>query len=130
VLKHLGYAGVAPHGRDGLAHPHVERLLGIGVDSVVDKVVAELVVARRLGLDLELAHCADEGLCTVDDVLVDGEAVHGELLLGVAVLVDNLHLLDDGRFAALAGACRALACLLSLALRRRLTQQQDLALAP
>jgi hypothetical protein len=111
VLEHLGYAGVAPHGGDGLAHAHVERLLGVGVDGVVDEIVAELVVAGRLGLDLELAHCADEGLCAVDDVLVDSEAVHGELLLGVAVLVDDLHLLDDGRLATLTGACRALACL-------------------
>jgi hypothetical protein len=110
VLQDLGYAGVAPHGGDSLADPHVERLLGVGVNGVVDEIVAELVIAGRLGLDLELAHCANEGLCAVDDVLVDGEAVHGELLLRIAVLVDDLHLLDDGRLAALAGACRALAC--------------------
>jgi hypothetical protein len=109
VLEDLWYAGVAPHGGYGLSDAHVERLLGVGVDGVVDQVVAELVVARRLGLDLELAHGANEGFGAVDDVLVDGEAVHGELFLGVAVLVDDLHLLDNGRLAALAGACGALA---------------------
>lgn len=105
VLKHLAYAAVAPQRGDGLTDSHVQRLLGVGVDGVLDEVVAVFIVAGDLGLDLELAHGADEGFCAVDDVLVDGQAVHGELLLGVTVLVDDLHLLDNGRLSAFAGAC-------------------------
>jgi hypothetical protein len=130
VFQDLWYAGVAPHGRYGLSYPHVERLLGVRVDGVLDQVVAVLVVARRLWLYLELSHCADEGLCAVDDVLVDGEAVHGELLLRVAVLMDDLHLLDNGRLAALTGACRGLAFTVNGGGPQLLTQQQDLALPP
>lgn len=105
VLKHLCYAGIPPNGCDGQAHPHVERLFWIGIHGVLQQVLAVLVVLGVLAVDVELAHGAYQGLCAVDDVLVDGEAVHGELLLRVAILVDDLHLLDDGRLAALAGAC-------------------------
>jgi hypothetical protein len=107
VLEHLADAAVAPQRGDGLANTGVEGFFRVRVDGVLDEVVAVLVVARDLGLDLELAHGANEGLRAVDDVLVDGQAVHGQLLLCVAILVDDLHLLDDGRFAAFAGACSA-----------------------
>jgi hypothetical protein len=109
VLQDLWYTGVAPHGGDGLAYSHIERLLWIWIYRVVDEVVAVFIIAGRLGLYLELSHGADEGLCAVDDVLVDGEAVHGEFLLRVTILMDDLHLLDNGRLAALARACGALA---------------------
>jgi hypothetical protein len=137
VLQDLWYTGVAPHGGDGLAYSHVEGLLWIWIYRVVDEVVAVFIVAGRLGLYLELSHGADEGLCAVDDVLVDGEAVHGELLLRVAILMDDLHLLDNGRLAALAGACGALAWVMGAVgawelwgPERLLTQEQDLAFAP
>lgn len=109
MLEDFWYARVAPDRGYGLPYPDVEGLFGIWVDGVVDEVVAVFVVAGRLGLYLELPHGADERLCAIDDVLIDGEAVHGELLLRVAILVDDLHLLDDGRLAALSGACRMLA---------------------
>lgn len=109
MLEHLGYARISPHGCNGLADPHVEGLFRVGVDCVFEQVVAVFAVAGALGADVELSHGADEGFGAVDDVFVDGETVHGELVLGVAILVDNLHLLDNGRLAALAGALRMLA---------------------
>ena len=105
VLEHLADAAVTPQGCDGLADSCVQRFLGVWIHGVFDEVIAVLVVAGYLGLDLELPHGADEGFRAVDDVLVYRQAVHGELLLCVAVLVDDLHLLDNGRLAALARTC-------------------------
>ena len=107
MLEHLAYAAVAPQGSDGLTDSHVQRFLWVRVDSVVDEVVAVLVVAGDFWLDLELPHGANEGFCAIDDVLVYGQTVHGELLLCVAVLVDDFHLLDNGRLAAFARSCGA-----------------------
>lgn len=106
MLQDFADAWVAPHGCDGLAYPYIERLLRVGVDCVVEQVVAELGVARLLGANVELSHGANEGFCAVDDVFVYGQAVHGELFLRVAVLMYDLHLFDDGRLSALSGACR------------------------
>lgn len=51
-----------------------------------------------------LAHVDDDGAGAFDDVAVDDGGVALELILGEAALVDDLHLLDDGALAGLAGA--------------------------
>lgn len=104
MLQHFWYAWVAPHGGYGMADATVEGFFRIRVDGVVDKVLAVFGVPRRLWGDFELSHSTNEGFCAINDVFVYGETVHGELFLGVAILVDNLHLLDDGGLAALSGA--------------------------
>lgn len=96
MLQDLADTGIAPHGCDGLAYPYIEGLLGIGVDCVLEQVVAELGIARFLGGNVELSHGANERFCAVDDVFVYGQAVHGELILRVTVLMYDLHLLDYG----------------------------------
>ena len=55
--------------------------------------------------DVELLHRSNKCLCTVDDVFVDGQSVHGKFISGVSILMDNFHLLDNGRLSTLAGAC-------------------------
>jgi len=64
-----------------------------------------LLIRRILDLDVELSHGADQGLCAVDHVLEYSMAVERELVVCVAILVYDLHLLDDGAFAAFSGAC-------------------------
>jgi hypothetical protein len=131
VLQDLGYARIAPHGRYGLAYSHVEWLFWIGVDGVVGQIVAQFGVAWILTRNVELSHGANKGFGAVDDVLVDGQAVHGKLLLRVAVLVYNLHLLDNSRLAALSGTCGSgLAGLKQGGAAWPLTQQQNLAFSP
>lgn len=107
VLEDLANTWIAPHGCDGLAYPYIEGLLGIRIDCILEQVVAELGIAWLLGGNVELSHGANEGFCAVDDVFVYSQAVHGELILRVAVLMYDLHLLDYGRLSAFSGACRA-----------------------
>ena len=51
----------------------------------------------------ELAHGGDDGEEALDGVGVDDGSVVLALVRAVARLVDDLHLLHDGRLAALAG---------------------------
>jgi len=67
--------------------------------------IAMLLVRRILDFDIELSHGADQGLCAVDHVFEYGMAIERELVVCVAILVYNLHLLDDGAFAAFSRAC-------------------------
>lgn len=67
--------------------------------------VAMLLVRRILDLDVELSHGTNQRLCAVDHVFEYSMAVERELVVCVAILVYNLHLLDDGAFAALSRAC-------------------------
>ena len=78
---------------------------GGGVEAVVEDALCEGAVGELVALEAELAHVDDDGVGGVEDVLVDDGAVLGELAGGEAVLVDDLHLLDDGGLAGLAGAC-------------------------
>ena len=61
---------------------------------------------RVLVLDLEQVHGPDHGLHRHEDVLVDQLDVSPLLLVRKACSVDDLHLLDEGRFARLSSACR------------------------
>ena len=63
-----------------------------------------LFVRRVLDFDVELSHGANEGLCAVDQVLEYRVAVERELVVCVAILVYNLHLLDDSALAAFSRA--------------------------
>ena len=62
------------------------------------------LVGCVLGFYVELPERVDQSTGTVDQVFVYRQAVHGELVEGVAVLVDDLHLLHDGRLSAFAGS--------------------------
>ena len=104
AIEDAGDAGVSPDASDGFADGGIERGMGVGVDLIIEEIVAVGPVAGDLRLQVELAHGADEILGAVDQVLVDGESIEGQLVDGVAILMDDLHLFDDGRFAALAGA--------------------------
>ncbi len=55
----------------------------------------------------ELAHGRDDGEEALDGVGVDDGPVVLALVRAVARLMDDLHLLDDGRLAALAGTWKA-----------------------
>ena len=102
--------------RRGVSSRACTRVWGRGTTYPVDAL-------RRV--HLELAHRCDQALCRVDNVcrsivsalvpkardgarartFVDGESEHEQLVSRVAVLVDDLHLLDDRRLARFARAC-------------------------
>lgn len=49
-------------------------------------------------VETNLAHCKNDGLCTIKGVSVDGRSVSHKFFVGETVLVDNLHLFNYGRF--------------------------------
>ena len=100
MIEHLRDAWIFPEAGDCLACPWVKVGVGIWIDGVFNQEVAMLFVRRVLDLDLELSHGAYEGLCAVHKVLEYRVAVERELIVCVAILVYNLHLLDDGALAA------------------------------
>lgn len=104
MIKHLGDAWILPQAGNCLACPWIKVGVGIWVYSVLHQEVAMLFVCRVLDLDLELSHGAYEGLCAVDKVLEYRVAVERELVVCVAILVYNLHLLDDSALAAFSRA--------------------------
>lgn len=120
MIEDFRYARVVPHCRDRLAHLRLQHLLRIRVDRVLHDIFAVLLVLSILHFDLELPHRAYQRFRAVDDVLVDGMPVQHELVLRVAILVNDLHLLDDGALPTLPGPCIAAlvadhTCLLNLA---------------
>lgn len=62
-------------------------------------------IAALDALEPDLLHVRDDLVRAVKDVLVHDADKVGELGGREAVLVDDLHLLDDGGLAGLAGAC-------------------------
>lgn len=104
VFQRGGRAGVVPEVCDGIADLGVERGVGVGVDGVVGEELDELADSSTRGLEGELMVGADEAFGAVEEVLIDGQTIQGELFDGVAVLVDDLHLLDNSGLSALARA--------------------------
>lgn len=49
----------------------------------------------------------DERFRAIHEVLINRKTVQGQLFNRVSVLMDNLHLLDDGRLPTLPGSCRS-----------------------
>lgn len=73
----------------------------VGVNSELHDEFAVLNVFGDLWSDVELLHGTDECFGAVNDIFVDGMPVETQFVDAVAVLVDDLHLLDNGRLAAL-----------------------------
>lgn len=74
----------------------------VGVDCELHDKLAVLNVFGYFWGYVELLHCADESFGAINDVLVDGMPVKAQFVDTVAVLVDDLHLLDNSRLSALA----------------------------
>lgn len=74
----------------------------VRVDCELHDEFAVLNVFRDFWGYVELLHCADESFGAIDDIFVDGMPVQPQFVDAVAVLVDDLHLLDNSRLAALA----------------------------
>jgi hypothetical protein len=73
----------------------------IGVNGELHDEFAVLNVFGDFWSNVELLHGAYEGFGAVNDILVDGMPVKAQFVDAVAVLVDDLHLLDNSRLAAL-----------------------------
>ena len=46
-------------------------------------------------MNFKLSHSSYQGFDAIEDILVDGESVQPKLLVCIAILMDNLHLLDN-----------------------------------
>jgi len=95
-LHQLLLGGVVPYGLDGHANLGVDRGLGTRVEYVVEEEIGIGPVLLNLWFDFELAHGVDDGFGAFNQVLVDSWPVGVELGLGVALEVDDLHLLHNG----------------------------------
>ena len=78
--------------------------LGSRFDGIVEQKTAVGFVLLDHGLDVELVHRIDNGLGALNEILENRRPVVLELLLGISAQMDNLHLLDNRRLSALAGA--------------------------
>lgn len=62
-------------------------------------------VFRKFRVYPHLSHLLDNCLSGFDEVIVHNEAEEKKLVSGIAILVDDFHLLDDSRLSRLARAC-------------------------
>lgn len=99
-----GDDGVLPELVDGAGHVLVKVVAGVCADVVVEDALCAGAVVGVGAVHAELAHGEDDVVRALEEVAEDGGAVGHELGLGVAVLVDDLHLLDDRALARLARA--------------------------
>lgn len=67
--------------------------MGIRVHNKFQKEIRVLDVFGIDRLDIELAHGSYESLDAIQDIFVDGETIETEFLSGVAILMDDFHLL-------------------------------------
>lgn len=58
-------------------------------------------VHRAFWVDIKLPKRGNQSLRTVDQVFVYRQPIHGQLVDRVPVLMDYLHLLDDGGLSTL-----------------------------
>jgi hypothetical protein len=101
MVEDFGYTGIFPDCGYGSRASCVEMSIRVRIDSELHDELAVLNVLGDFWSDVELLHGTDEGFGAVNDILVDGMPVKAQFVDTVAVLVDDLHLLDDSRLAAL-----------------------------
>lgn len=106
MFHDVGDTWVFPYTDDTLAHMRVQRRMRIRVHDVFQKEFRIIIVLRIDRADIKLGHGSNESLDAIEYIFVDGEAVEPEFLWGVAVLMDNFHLLHDCRLAAFSGTCQ------------------------
>ena len=82
--------------RLGVLHPgdNVHHHLGVALSLVVGEG------------DVEVRHGPEDGNQRLDGVTVDNWAVLLEVLAGEATLMDDLHLLHNGRFTRFSSSCK------------------------
>jgi hypothetical protein len=133
MIKDFGYTRIFPDCCYGSRASCVEVSIRIRVNGELHDEFAVLNVFGDFWSNVELLHSSDECFGAINDILVDGMPVKAQFVDAVTVLVDDLHLLDNSRLAALARTFahgELVDDLGRTGFRMELTQQQDLALAP
>ena len=100
MVEDLGYTRIFPDGGYGSRASRVQMSIRVGVYSELHDEFAVLNIFGDFWSDVELLHGTNEGLGAVNDILVYGMPVEAQFVDTVAVLVDDFHLLDNGRLAA------------------------------
>ncbi len=96
MIHDICNAGIVPYADHTFTHVWVQRRMWIWVYLIFQEVVGKLVILGIDRLDFELAHSPNESFGAVEHIFVYGEAVEGEFIPCVAILMDNFHLLDYG----------------------------------
>jgi hypothetical protein len=125
ALEALLHAGVLPEHRDGVANLRGQAvaldLCGLHEDGL-DVVLGALVIERQL----ERLHGLEDDAHRLHGVAEDDLLERLTLVARVTALVDELHLLEDGRLAGLSGTCAALDGCDGGRVARGLTEQEHL----
>lgn len=95
---------IVPKVRDRLSNFRIKRGVWIGVHAVGREELDEVLDSGTRRFEVELFVGSDEGPSGFKEVFIHSRAIHGELFNCVAILVDDLHLFDNRRFAAFSGA--------------------------
>ena len=89
-------ARILPYTDHTLAHMLVQWRMRVRVYLIFQQVFGIFIVFGVVRLDLELPHSPYKGFGAVEHIFVDGKAVEGEFVSGVAVLMNDFHLLYNG----------------------------------
>ena len=106
MLHQLGHARVVPQREHCFADTRLQHGRWVRIDLIREEVLHMIRCCRILRLYFELLHGGDEIFGAIDEIPVDGDSIHGKLVFAVSALMNDLHLLDDGRFSALSRACQ------------------------
>jgi hypothetical protein len=101
MVEDFGYTRIFPNCCYGSRASCVEMSIRVWVNGELHDELAVLNVFGDLWSNVELLHSSDECFGAINDILVDGMPVKAQFVDAITVLVDNLHLLDNSRLAAL-----------------------------
>lgn len=96
---------VVPEICNGVADFRIERGVRIRIHVVLFQkwnVVLHFLAGR---FELEVVICPNEGLCAIQEILVDSQSIERQFFHGVTILVDDLHLFYDRWFTAFSRSC-------------------------
>lgn len=105
MLQGRRSTGIVPKVCDCLSNFGIKGGVWIWIDAVGREELDKVLDSGTRGFKVELFVGTDEGSGGFKEVFIHGRAIHGEFFNCVAILMDDLHLFDNRRFAAFSGAC-------------------------
>lgn len=106
MFQYGGGARVLPDEHDRIAYHGIQGNIGVGFEIIVVQEVHIVADLLACGNETELVVGFYERLGAIEQILVDRQTVHGEFLHGIAILMDDFHLLDNRRLATFSGTWR------------------------
>jgi hypothetical protein len=96
VFQNAGGTRVIPDESHRISDLWIQGYVWVRVYVVFHDVCEKIADSLAGRLDVEVVVRLDEGLGTVEKILVNSQAIKRELFDTVSILVNNFHLFDDG----------------------------------